>query len=129
MIWLNLSSDFKLADKAIFLFSLLLVITSYFYFWQTTPASFAIIKRPQHDALHVSLDHVKKYDIQGVLGISRIEVSHGKIRFASSPCSNKLCIQHGWQQYHGNLTACLPNRISIQLVSLGKSTGYDAINF
>ena len=129
MIWLNIISDFKLADKAIFIFSLILVITSYFYFWQTTPASYAIIKRPQHDTLHISLDNVKKYDLQGAIGTSRVEVEHGKIRFVSSPCQNKLCIQHGWQHHHGSLTACLPNRISIQLASVNKTIVYDAINF
>jgi len=125
----NLSADFKLADKVIFVFSLLLVVTSYFYFWQTTPASYAIIKSPQQDTLQVNLDHKKIYDIQGTLGTSSIEVTHGKIRFTNSPCQNKFCIQHGWQQHHGELTACLPNRVSIQLASADKTASYDAINF
>ncbi|MCK4743515.1 MAG: NusG domain II-containing protein [Sulfuriflexus sp.] len=126
----NIISDFKLADKAVFLFSLSLIITSYFYFWQSTPASYAIIKSPQQKSLQVSLNENQLYNIQGALGKSAIEVKQGKIRFISSPCQNKFCIQHGWQQHHGNLTACLPNRISIQLANLNQTENYyDAINF
>jgi len=129
MIWRNINSDFNMADKAVFLFSLLLIVTSCFYFWKTEPASYATIKSPQKAPLHVNLDHEKIYTIQGALGISRIEVTHGKIRFTDSPCHNKFCIQHGWQQQHGDLTACLPNRISIQLANARDAANYDAINF
>lgn len=126
----NIISDFKPADKAIFLFGLLLIITSYFYYWQTTPAAYAIIKSPQHDPLQISLDENQTYNIQGALGTSAIEVKHGKIRFVKSPCQNKFCIQHGWQQHHGDLTACLPNSISIRLASLNSDNArYDAIIF
>lgn len=129
MSWRNATSDFKLADKAIFIFSLLLVISSYFYLWQTTPAAYAIIKSPLQDALRVNLNDSRIYNIKGTLGISRIEVAQGKIRFIDSPCRNKFCIQHGWQQHHGDLTACLPNRISLQLTRFDASAYYDAINF
>ena len=127
--WRNITADFKLADKAIFLLSVSLIITSYLYFWQTTPASYAVIKSPQHESLHVNLNKNQTYNIQGTLGTSAIEVKQGKIRFVSSPCQNKFCIQHGWQQHHGDLTACLPNRISIQLAGLSQTASYDAINF
>ena len=125
----NTNSDFTLADKIVFLFGLLLVVTSYFYFWQTTPAAYATIKSPQDTVLQINLDHKETYSVQGALGVSTIQVAHGKIRFTGSPCQNKFCIQHGWQQHHGDLTACLPNRVSIQLASLSKSASYDAINF
>jgi len=129
MSWKNTTADFSFADKIIFLFSLLLVITSYFYFWQSTPATYAIIKSTQQATQKVDLKNSKTYRIQGALGISAIEVEKGKIRFVSSPCNNKFCIQHGWQEHHGDLTACLPNRISIQLASINKAAAYDAINF
>jgi len=129
MSWKNTTADFSFADEIIFLFSLLLVIASYFYFWQSTPATYAIIKSAQQSTQKVDLDNSKTYRIQGAIGISAIEVNQGKIRFVSSPCNNKFCIQHGWQEHHGDLTACLPNRISIQLASLNKTAAYDAINF
>lgn len=129
MLWSNITADFKLADVAVFLFSVSLIVTSFLYFWQTTSASYAVIKSPQHESLQVSLNKNQTYNIQGSLGASAIEVNQGKIRFISSPCQNKFCIQHGWQQHHGDLTACLPNRISIQLAGLNQIASYDAINF
>jgi hypothetical protein len=65
--------------------------------------------------------------ITGPLGDSVIEISHGRARFLSSPCRGQVCVQTGWLQATGDITACLPNRIS--LVLLGRHPRFDSINF
>jgi hypothetical protein len=66
-------------------------------------------------------------EIDGPLGASRIEIRNGRARFISSPCRGKVCIHSGWLEHTGELTACLPNRVSIQL--LGQHPRFDAVNF
>jgi len=65
--------------------------------------------------------------IQGPLGDSVIEISHGHARFVSSPCRGQVCVQTGWLESAGDIAACLPNRISLTL--LGQHPRFDSINF
>lgn len=125
----SLRAHFTTADKILFTFSLSLIVVSYFYFWQTDPARYAIIKTPQQETLLVDLNIPQKHQVQGSLGVSTLEVKQGQIRFISSPCKNKICIQSGWHQHGGSLSACVPNRISVQLTSNNATTHYDAIIF
>ncbi len=129
MIRLDSTSLFTTADKILFLFSLALVIFSYVYFWQTSTANYATIKSPQQDAFIIDLNVAKTHQVQGELGMSLLEVKNGKIRFTNSPCKNKICIQSGWHQHGGAVTACLPNRISVKLSSRDTTANYDAIIF
>jgi len=125
----GLASLFTIADKILFFFSAALIIASYFYFWQSTPAHYAVVKSPQQNALFIDLNDPKVHNVKGHLGISTLKVHDGQIRFTASPCKNKICIQSGWHQHGGAITACLPNRISVQLTSQSSTPGYDAIIF
>ena len=117
------------ADKLVLLLGTMLVIFSYVHFWQSSPAQFAIIQSPQQDKLIVDLTRNQTLHIQGQLGESLIEVNQGRIRFVASACTNKRCIQSGWHQHGGDLTACLPNRVSLQLSGDTTASNYDAIIF
>ena len=66
-------------------------------------------------------------DVAGALGPSQIEIKQAEARFVASPCSNKLCVLHGWLGHAGETTACLPNQVSLRI--LGRDPRYDAINF
>lgn len=125
----GLQSIFTLADKILFLFCSILVLYCYYFFWQSTPAAYAIIKSPQQDAYRIDLQTSQTHQVKGALGTSTIEVTQGQVRFTASACQNKLCIKSGWHQHNGAVAACLPNRVSIQLASTHSETSYDAINF
>ncbi len=129
MIRSGITSLFTTADKILFIFSFVAIISSYSYFWQSTPANYAIVKSSQQDPLLINLDEAKVHQIKGSLGISTLEVKDGKIRFTTSPCRNKICIQSGWHNHGGDVTACLPNLISVQLSSKQSKANYDAIIF
>lgn len=79
------------------------------------------------EAAIVSLLPDRRLSIDGPLGNSTIEIKAGQARFLSSPCPGKVCINTGWIKAAGELAACLPNRISIQLA--GEHSRFDAINF
>jgi len=65
--------------------------------------------------------------VHGPLGDSVIEIKASRVRFLKSPCRGQQCVHSGWLDAAGELAACLPNRISIQL--LGRNPRFDTINF
>ena len=65
--------------------------------------------------------------VHGPLGDSVIEIREARVRFLESPCRGQQCVHSGWLDAAGELAACLPNRISIQL--LGRHPRFDAVNF
>ncbi len=69
----------------------------------------------------------RQIQVPGPMGESTIEIRAGQARFLESPCPGKVCVHSGWLSEAGQLAACLPNRISIQL--LGSRPRFDAINF
>lgn len=60
------------------------------------------------------------YEVQGAIGITKIQVQDNKVRITDSPCPNKTCINQGW----GTTLICLPNNV---VVSVKSSGGYDAV--
>ena len=66
-------------------------------------------------------------DVPGVLGISHLEIGNGQVRFTDSPCQNRQCIHSGWLNEGGDVAACLPNRVSVQIMA--DDPRFDSINF
>lgn len=91
------------------------------------PATWLQVQAGDNSSVVVALSPDRQLTVTGPLGNSIIEISNGKARFIHSPCNGKVCIHTGWLQQAGELAACLPNRISIQL--LGTHPRFDAINF
>lgn len=79
------------------------------------------------EATVVSLYKNQRIKIPGTLGVSLLEIKDGKIRFVDSPCHGKQCVHSGWLALSGEFAACLPNRISVQVI--GREPRFDAINF
>lgn len=45
------------------------------------------------------------------------EVNNGAIAFIESNCPDKVCIHSGFLSNPGQMAACLPNRVSIRIIS------------
>lgn len=56
-------------------------------------------------------------EIQGVNGLTVIEIRDQKVRVISSTCPDKLCIHSGWIDRPGQMLVCLPNRVVVKIVS------------
>ena len=100
----------------------------YMHFWSGDEvARYLQVQEGNQPATVVALAGDRELAIEGPLGTSTVEIHGGRARFVQSPCPGKNCIQAGWLDTAGELAACLPNRISIQL--LGMHPRFDAINF
>ena len=69
----------------------------------------------------------KQLEITGPLGTSIIEIRDRQVRFIDSPCRGKQCIMTGWLNKDGQLAACLPNGVTVQII--GRDQRFDAVNF
>lgn len=81
------------------------------------------------DKVYASYDLNLQRDVhvQGPLGTAVIQIAHGKVRFAKSPCHNQYCVHQGWLTHTGQAAICLPNQISLELI--GEQKTYDSLNY
>lgn len=107
--------------------ALLLVLAAFKLLWHNETAGRLVIRQGAQVFASYSLDQDRRLEIHGPLGNSIIEIAHGKVRFASSPCSNQYCVHHGWLSKVGQAAICLPNQVSMEL--LGANKPYDSLNY
>ncbi|NOZ37927.1 MAG: NusG domain II-containing protein [Gammaproteobacteria bacterium] len=115
------------ADIVLLLIAVLALPFVYLHYWQATTAGTTVrIMRGETLVKELALDKDQEFDVNGPLGTSRLQIKNGKIRFISSPCTGKVCIHKGWLSQSGDFNACLPNRISIEIMGQGE---YDSMNY
>ena len=99
----------------------------YLHFWSSEPGQQLAILTAGDPPRILPLHPDQELRIPGALGDSVIRIDQGRARFIASACTNKVCVQRGWIDTAGETSACLPNRVSIQV--LGRDARYDAVNF
>ena len=118
----------KIGDWLILLFSMLLIPLSWSMTIQQPGISSAVeIRVADKPPATYSIMENQKIHVAGELGDSIIVINNGKVRFTHSPCRGKVCILSGWHQHSGDHLVCLPNRVSISLLS--QQDRFDGINF
>lgn len=109
-------------------FALTLLPILYIQFWQPDiQATHANITDAHKHTTVTTLAQTQTLSIMGELGNSTFEVKQGQIRFSDSPCKAKYCVHRGWLKYSGEVMACLPNKVFVQLT--GGIKKFDSINF
>lgn len=115
-------------DRVVLVLALTLLPFLYWQFWQPTHrGETARIKYDQHLIQEISLAKPQTLRVKGELGDSVFEIKDQQVRFTHSPCQNKVCIHYGWLTHSGDIMACLPNHIVVEIV--GGERNYDAIAF
>ena len=124
----ELKQRFAIGDGIVLLSALILLFFLYANYWRDAYLGnqAAIMLAGKH-WMNVDLYQNQTIDVPGALGISKLEVEDGKIRFVESPCDTKQCIHQGWIKHGGELAACLPNKVSVQILSTDPR--FDSINF
>jgi hypothetical protein len=116
------------ADRVLVVLALCTIALLYRHLWTDQGTANGLrIQVADAAATVTTLATDRHIQVAGPLGDSTIEIRAGKARFLSSPCPGQVCVHSGWLREAGHLAACLPNRISIQL--LGSRPRFDAINF
>jgi len=116
------------ADKIVVALALLLLPFMYIEFWGNSSQGEVVqVRSVNSEGITLPLDQDKQLEIAGALGSSLIEIKDRQVRFIDSPCQGKQCITTGWLQKNGQLAACLPNGITVQII--GRDQRFDAVNF
>jgi len=114
-------------DYVILVIAAFLVGASYARFWGPRAKGETAVISIGHDLYaEVSLAENRTMAVHGHLGDSNIEVKEGRIRFLDSPCPGRYCVHMGWIQRTGEVAACLPNGVVIEIQ--GGAREFDAIN-
>lgn len=104
-----------------------LIGASFATFWTSRVAGHtAIISFDEEVLIEAPLDTPADFSVKGLKGISRLRVADDQIRFIDSPCQGRYCIHSGWLSSSGQVAACLPNGVVVEI--LGGERLYDAIN-
>ena len=120
------SIKLKAGDSVVIMLALVVVIGLFVALWSNEPAGKVRIRNGDKIYATLSLNQQRTLEIHGALGVSRITIHNGHVRFESSPCRNQYCVHQGWLHRAGQVAICLPNHISIEL--LGKKS-YDSLNY
>lgn len=67
------------------------------------------------------------FHAEGELGDSEILIDSSGARFLSSPCNSQYCVTRGQRKEHGDVIACVPNRIMIAIENADGDSAFDAI--
>jgi|SRR5690554_2787774 len=54
-------------------------------------------------------------EVQGVIGITKVQLGDGQVRVVESDCPDKVCVNMGWIDKPGTPIACLPNRVIVRV--------------
>ncbi|HUO82999.1 MAG TPA: NusG domain II-containing protein [Gammaproteobacteria bacterium] len=115
------------ADAVVIIAAAVVVAACYGVFWTGGGAGEYALVHSDDAVARFALDGERVVAVAGRLGPSVIEIAPGRVRFAASPCRGKICLHAGWQSTAGAAAACLPNRITLEVV--GAERVYDSINF
>lgn len=116
------------ADSLLMVIALILVGTSFYLGWQPSETGSQVAVYRQNTLVEeLDLSEANTVRIAGKLGDSIIQVADGRVRFQDSPCQSKFCVHAGWLHQSGEVIACLPNGIHIQVE--GSSGRFDALAF
>jgi hypothetical protein len=116
-----------IGDWLVIAVSIIAVIVMFQQFWSFEQASKLKIRQADKVIGIYDLNQTRELRIHGALADALISISNGKVRFKQSPCNNQYCVHQGWLSRAGQVAICIPNQISLQLISAKSS--YDSLNY
>jgi len=96
-----------------------------------SPGQTVQVRQDQGTVFNAPLSRDRSVELQGPLGVTRLEITNGKARIVSSPCPYKVCVGMGEIHREGEIIACVPNRLLVQVIgqqSIDKEQRYDLIS-
>jgi hypothetical protein len=109
------------------LMSLIIAVLTYNMAAGKGKNSVLIIESPK-ERFYYNLNQKKILNINGALGVTRIEINNGRFRFIESACINKICINTGWISINNIPVICLPNRVSAYIKNEASRETVDGIS-
>lgn len=90
-------------------------------------AAKAVVRSGGKIVAELNLHENQEVKVHGALGPSVVQVSNGRVRIASDPSPRQLCVRQGWLQRAGDAAICLPNQVTVELVT--PKSRYDSLTY
>ncbi|MBQ9494859.1 MAG: NusG domain II-containing protein [Treponema sp.] len=114
-VFINFFKKIKLLDFVIFVIFVAVTAVAFATARKISSARVELIVHTPHGVYAYDMSNDKIIEVNGALGISRIEIVSGTARFIDSPCPNKTCVYAYPIGEAGAWAACLPNQIFIRI--------------
>jgi hypothetical protein len=95
-------------------------------FWHGGSGDRLLVKSGGKLFADVSLRRNQTLLVPGPLGISEIRIESGRAKVARDPSPRQICVRQGWLEHSGEMAACLPNQVTIEV---GGERRYDTLNY
>ncbi|QEK12311.1 NusG domain II-containing protein [Crassaminicella thermophila] len=120
-------------DKALIIFVIFFALSG--IYWTklmtfNTDQLYVVIEVDGKEYKKIALDHSnssRKIEIDTIYGHNVIEVDGEGARFLESNCKDQLCVKMGKITKVNQTSICLPNRVSIKIVS--KKSELDGVSY
>lgn len=115
-------------DRYLVLIIALLVGVTFMLPFGKEPGERIVVEADNRTVFTAPLDDARRFDIEGPLGITQMEIGHGAVWVLNSPCPQKICIGLGKAHRAGDLLACVPNRIVVRIEGEEEGAEYDLLS-
>ncbi len=120
-------SRYRGGDLVVLALGASVVGASYAAFWgDRTAGTEAVVFVDKAQVATLDLALAGDHEVRGRIGISRLRVEAGRVRFVDSPCPGRICVHSGWLARTGEVAACLPNGVVVEVS--GGEREFDAVN-
>lgn len=118
-------------DRFIVVVLLTLCVLVFIALGLRSPGQSVQVRQNQETLFNAPLAEDRSVELQGPLGVTRLEIANGQARIVASPCPYKVCIGMGEIHRQGEIIACVPNRLLVQVVGqerADKEKAYDLLS-
>lgn len=88
-------------------------------FWfQRIPAAQVAIRYPNGSSAFFSMTESRELTVVGNAGIVlTVTIAEGRVCVSESTCPDHVCVRSGWLSKNGQVAACVPAGVYVQVVS------------
>jgi len=116
----------KLIDYIIIFISLLCTAAAGVYVYAGDAGPLRVRVRTADSVFVYPLDEEREIAVEGPIGTTYVHIREGHAAVVESPCPNKLCIKAGELDEHGEWSACMPNKVFVQIEGGSEGEEVDA---
>ena len=95
--------------------------------WRGDRPDTAVVRAHGKVVAEVALSETRTLEVEGALGISRVEIQPGRARVMADPGPRQYCVRQGWLSRSGAVAICAPNQVSLTL--RGRGGDHDTLSY
>ena len=120
---------FRMLDYIIIFLSLAAAVAAGIYVYAGDDGPLRVRIKTAENEFVFPLDEDREVAVEGPLGTTYVHIHDGHAAVIDSPCPNKLCVQAGELDENGEWSACMPNKVFVQIEGGKDESEVDATTY